>query len=117
MKEKRISLRFQTNNELDLKAWELLEEAARKKNASKNSIVIGLILAALEHENSDDALAESIAELVVAKLGGVTIQREATGGDNSATDKGTGVRTELEPLADEPELLGEDAIGFLDVFG
>ena len=42
MEEKRISLRFQMNNELDLKAWELLEEAAKKKNASKNSIVIGL---------------------------------------------------------------------------
>ena len=65
MEEKRISLRFQMNNELDLKAWELLEEAAKKKNASKNSIVIGLILAALEHENSDDARAERIAELVV----------------------------------------------------
>lgn len=55
--------------------------------------------------------------MVVAKLGGVTIQREATGGGNSATEKGTGVRTELEPLADEPEMLGEDAVGFLDIFG
>ena len=117
MKEKRISLRFQTNNELDLKAWELLEEAVRKKNASKNSIVIGLILAALEHENSDDALAERIAELVVAKLGGVTIQREATRGDNSVIEKGTEEMKELEPLADEPEMLGEDAVGFLDIFG
>ena len=117
MKEKRISLRFRTDNELDMKVWNLLEEVAKKKNASKNSIVIGLILAALEHENSDDALAERIAELVVAKLGGVTIQHEATRGDNSVTEKGTDVRTELEPLADEPEMLGEDAVGFLDIFG
>ncbi len=117
MKEKRISLRFRTDNELDMKVWNLLEEVAKKKNASKNSIAIELIMMALEHENSDDALAERIAELVVAKLGGVTIQREATGGDNSVIEKGTGVRTELEPLADEPEMLGEDAVGFLDIFG
>lgn len=117
MKEKRISLRFREDNEIDMKVWELLESAAKEKNASKNSIAIELIMMALEHENSDDALAERIAELVVAKLGGVTIQREATGGDNSATEKGTDVRTELEPLADEPEMLGEDAVGFLDIFG
>ncbi|MCF2643136.1 hypothetical protein I6E50_12040 [Roseburia hominis] len=117
MKEKRISLRFQTDNELDMIAWELLEKATNEKKASKNSIMIELIISALENENSDDALAEEIAELVVAKLGGVSIQREATGGDNSAIEKGTDAKTELEPQADEPEVLGEDAIGFLDMFG
>lgn len=117
MNEKRISLRFQTDNVLDMKAWELLEKATNKKKASKNSIMIELIISALENENSDDALAEEIAELVVAKLGGALIQREAAGGDNSAIEKGTDAKTELEPQADEPEVLGEDAIGFLDMFG
>lgn len=117
MNEKRISLRFQTDNELDMKAWELLEKATNEKKVSKNSIMIELIISALENENSDDALAEQITELVVAKLGGVSIQRKATGGDNSAIEKGTYAKTELEPQADEPEVLGEDAIGFLDMFG
>ena len=40
MKEKRISLRFRTDNAQDMKVWQLLEETARDKNASKNSIVI-----------------------------------------------------------------------------
>ena len=65
MNEKRISLRFQTDNELDMKAWELLEKATNEKKVSKNSIMIELIISALENENSDDALAEQIAELVV----------------------------------------------------
>lgn len=117
MKEKRISLRFQTDNELDMKAWELLEKAAIGKKASKNSIMIELIISALNNENSDVALAEQIAELVVAKLGGVSIQRKATEGDNSAIEKDTDAKTELEPQADEPEVLGVEAIGFLDMFG
>ena len=117
MKDKRISLRFRADNERDMEAWKMLEEMAQKKNASKNSVAIELILSGSTKRNADDVLAERIAELVVAKLGGVTIQREATEGDNSAIEKGTGVRTELEPLADEPEMLGEDAVGFLDIFG
>ena len=117
MNGKRISLRFQTDNELDMKAWELLEKATNEKKASKNSIMIELIISALENENSDDALAEQIAELVVAKIGGVSIQRKATGRDNSATQKGTDTKTELEPKADEPEVLGEETIGFLGMFG
>ena len=72
MNEKRISLRFQADNKLDMKAWELLEKAANEKKASKNSIMIELIISAFENVNSDVALAEEIAELVVAKLGGVT---------------------------------------------
>lgn len=117
MNEKRMSLRFQTDNELDMKAWKLLEKAANEKKASKNSIMIELIISALENENSDDTLAEQIAEMVVAKLGGVSIQRKATGGSNSAIEKGTDAKTELETQADEPEVLGEETIGFLDMFG
>ena len=79
MNEKRISLRFQTDNELDMKAWELLEKATNEKKVSKNSIMIELIISALENENSDDALAEQIAELVVAKLGGGSMQRKQQG--------------------------------------
>ena len=117
MKEKRISLRFREDNEIDMKVWELLESAAKEKNASKNSIVIELILSALEHKNSDDALAERIAEMVVSKLDVITIQREATGGAGEALEKSIDINAETEPQADEPEFLGEDAIGFLDVFG
>jgi len=117
MNEKRISLRFQTDNDLDMKAWELLEKAANERKASKNSIMIELIISALEYENSDEALAEQIAELVVAKLGGATIQREARGDSNSSIADGNDAEMELEPQADEPEVLGEDAIDFLDIFG
>lgn len=117
MKEKRISLRFRDDNEIDMKIWELLEKAAKEKNASKNSFVLELILLALEPKNSEDALAERIAEMVVSKLNVVTIQREATGDAGEALDKVVNINVETEPQADEPELLGEDAIGFLDVFG
>lgn len=117
MNEKRINLRFRENNEMDMKAWELLEKAVKEKNASRNSLLIELILSALEQKNSDDALAERIAEMVVSKLDAVTIQREATGGTGAALVKNNEIKAEAEPQVDEPELLGEEAIGFLDVFG
>ena len=44
MKDKRISLRFRADNERDMEAWKMLEEMAQKKNASKNSVAIELIL-------------------------------------------------------------------------
>jgi len=100
-----------------MKAWKLLEKEANEKKASKNSIMIELIKSALESVNSGDALAEQIAELVVAKLGGATIQREAREDSNSSIEDSNDAKMELEPQADEPEILGEDAIGFLDIFG
>ena len=117
MKEKRISLRFREDNEIDMKVWELLESAAKEKNASKNSIVIELILSALEHKNSDDAFAERIAEMVADKLGGMTIQREAPRETDADCEKRIVAKSEPVPQADEPEFLGEDAVGFLDIFG
>ncbi|MCQ2526988.1 MAG: hypothetical protein MJ130_09505 [Lachnospiraceae bacterium] len=117
MKEKRISLRFREDNEIDMKVWELLESAAKEKNASKNSIVIELILSALEHKNSDDAFAERIAEMVADKLGGMTIQREAPRETDADCEKRIVAKSEPVPRADEPEFLGEDAVGFLDIFG
>ncbi len=117
MKEKRISLRFREDNEIDMKVWQLLENAAKEKNASKNSIVIELMLSALEHKNSEDALAERIAEMVADKLSGMAFQSEATRGTDADCEKRIVAKTEPVPQADEPEVLGEDAIGFLDMFG
>lgn len=116
MKEKRISLRFRTDNAQDMKVWQLLEEAARDKNASKNSIVIELLLIMLEHENSNDALAEHIAELVATKLSGAMIQCEAR--ETTSTEKHDDtVESVLVSQADEPVVLGEDAVDLLDMFG
>lgn len=117
MKEKRISLRFREDNEMDMRVWKLLEEASKKRNASKNSIVIELISIAFEQENSDDAFAERIAEMVADKLGGMTIQREAPRGTDTDCEKRIVAKSEPVPQADEPEFLGEDAVGFLDIFG
>ena len=117
MKEKRISLRFREDNEMDMRVWELLESAAKEKNASKNSIVIELILSALEHKNSDDAFAERIAEMVADKLGGMTIQREAPRETDVDCEKRIVAKSGPVSRADEPEFLGEDAVGFLDIFG
>ena len=117
MKEKRISLRFRTDNEQDMKVWKLLEKTSREKNASKNSIVIEHLLSALEHKDTNDALAEQIAELVILKLGGVTIQREAIGESTSNCMEEKVAELEGIPQADEPAVLGEDALDFLDIFG
>ena len=68
MKDKRISLRFQAENERDMEAWKMLEEMAQKKNASKNSVAIELILSGSTKRDADDTLAERIAELVADKL-------------------------------------------------
>ena len=63
MKDKRISLRFRADNERDMETWKMLEEMAQKKNASKNSVAIELILSGSTKRNADDVLAERIAEL------------------------------------------------------
>ena len=46
----------------------MLEEMAQKKNASKNSVAIELILSGSTKRNVDDVLAERIAELVADKI-------------------------------------------------
>ena len=57
MKDKRISLRFRADNERDMEAWKMLEKMAQKKNASKNSVAIELILSGSTKRNADDVLA------------------------------------------------------------
>ncbi len=120
MKDKRISLRFRADNERDMKAWRMLEEMAQKKNASKNSVAIELILSGSTKQEADDALAERIAELVADKLTDKltmpAISSTARGAivSNAGREKS---HDETKLQGDEPELLGETALDFLDQFG
>ena len=120
MKEKRISLRFREDNEQDMKAWEMLEAVARERNSSKNAVAIDLILSGGVHADSADELAERVAGLVANKLKreliyiptGSVASGETVSGENVNTENAdTGSR------ADEPELLGEEALDFIDMFG
>lgn len=120
MKDKRISLRFRADNERDMEAWKMLEEMAQKKNASKNSVAIELILSGSTKRDADDALAERIAELVADKLTNKLIMKTGGSVSNGAIVSGDGRdedHDETKPQSDEPELLGEDALDFLDLFG
>lgn len=120
MKDKRISLRFRADNERDMEAWRMLEEIAQKKNASKNSVAIELILSGSTKKEADDVLAERIAELVADKL-----MDKLTMPAICSTARGAAVSNdgrkkrhdETKLQADEPELLGEDALDFLAQFG
>ena len=120
MKEKRISLRFRMDNEQDRKAWEILEAVATERNTSKNAVAIDLILSGEMKPHSADELAESIAGLVVTKLTkelsciptGSGASGEPVFGNDVNTEK-----TDTCSRADEPELLGEEALTFLDMFG
>ena len=93
----------------------MLEEMAQKKNASKNSVAIELILSGSTKRDADDALAERIAELVVDKL-----TDKLTMPAISSTARGVVVSNdgremshdETKIQADEPELLGEDALDY-----
>lgn len=111
MKEKRISLRFREDNERDMKVWNLLGEIALKKNASKNSVALELLLAGSEGANgvNDDAFAELVACRVVEKL---NLKLNTTTADNEAK----GAACKADPEADEPVELDEDALDFLDAF-
>ena len=120
MKDKRISLRFRADNERDMEAWKMLEEMAQKKNASTNSVAIELILSGSTKRDADDALAERIAELVADKLSNKLPMQTGSSVSNGAIVSGDGrdeEHDETKPQADEPELLGEDALDFLDLFG
>ena len=120
MKDKRISLRFRADNERDMEAWKMLEEMAQKKNASKNSVAIELILSASTQRDADDALAERIAELVADKLSNKLPMQTGSSVSNGAIVSGDGRdenHDETKPQSDEPELLGEDALDFLNLFG
>ena len=120
MKDKRISLRFRADNERDMEAWKMLEEMAQKKNASKNSVAIELILSGSAKRDADDALAERIAELVADKLSNKLPMQTGSSVSNGAIVSGDGRdedHDETKSQSDEPELLGEDALDFLDLFG
>lgn len=120
MKEKRISLRFREENEQDMKAWKLLEKIAKERNISKNAAAITLILAKEEQVDSADELAKRIALLVaeeIKKTGmSIPIGSEARG--NSVSDNTENVsEKDTDSQADEPEVLGEEALDFLEMFG
>ena len=120
MKEKRISLRFRMDNGQDRKAWEILEAVAKERNASKNAVAIDLILSGGVHTDSVDELAERIAGLVATKLtkelSCIPVGSGASGGPVFGNDVNT-EKTDTCSRADEPELLGEEALDFLDMFG
>ena len=120
MKEKRISLRFREENEQDMRAWKILEKVAKERNVSKNAAAIDLILAKEERVDSADELAKRIALLVAEEIKkdemSIPIGSEARG--NPVSDKTENVRKEdTEFPADEPEVLGEEALDFLEMFG
>ena len=120
MKDKRISLRFRADNERDMEAWKMLEEMAQKKNASKNSVAIELILSGSTKRNADDVLAERIAELVADKITNKLTMPTESSVSSGAIVSGDGRdedHDETKSQSDEPVLLGEDALDFLDLFG
>ena len=120
MKEKRISLRFREENEQDMRAWKILEKVAKERNISKNAAVIDLILSKEEQADSADELAKHIALLVAEgmKKSGMSIPISSEARGNSVSDKTENVREEdADSQADEPEVLGEEALDFLEMFG
>ena len=98
----------------------MLEEMAQKKNASKNSVAIELILSGSTKRDADDVLAERIAELVADKITNkltMPIESSVSSGAIVSGNGGDEDHDETKPQSDEPELLGEDALDFLDLFG
>lgn len=98
----------------------MLEEMTQKKNASKNSVAIELILSGSTKQEVDDALAERIAELIADKLTDQLSMPTGSSVSNGAIVSGDGRDEDhdaTKPQSDEPELLGEDALDFLDIFG
>ena len=117
MKDKRISLRFREDNALELEAWKCLEEYAKRKNISKNAALIDLILSGGK-DNSVEEMAERIADAVAEKLTGKLAPVQADSGAKMGTvvTMADSDENETVPQADEPQLLGEEALDFLDMF-
>lgn len=90
---------------------------AKEKNASKNSVLVELILSASDSQKSDDALAARIADLVTAKLGSISVNVAANGVVASNTVRDVSDSAEAIHQTDEPDILGEDVLGFLEIFG
>lgn len=117
MNDMRISLRFRKDNETDVKTWELLDKVAKERNASKNSIALELIRIGAAHiESSEDAVAEHIADMVSERIG--KMLNETISRSEATVVTATELKKEYEPLpqADEPIILGEDALDFLSNF-
>ena len=120
MKEKRISLRFREENEQDMRAWKILEKVAKERNVSKNAAAIDLILAKEERVDFADELAKRIALLVAEELreSGMSMPISSEARGNSVSGKAENTRKEdTDSPADEPEVLGEEALDFLEMFG
>lgn len=119
MKDKRISLRFREDNTLESEAWKRLEDYAKKKNISKNAALIDLILSGGSKDNSVEEMGEQIADAVAEKLMGKLALVQADSGAKKGTVVTMADTSESETVskADEPELLGEEALDFLDMFG
>ena len=120
MKDKRISLRFREENTLEMEAWKCLEAYARQKNISKYGALIDMILSGGKTDNSLDEMAERIADAVAEKLIGKLVPVQAGSGAKGGTVETIGAgasESEAVPRADEPQLLGEDALDFLTMFG
>ena len=120
MKEKRISLRFREENEQDMRAWKILEKVAKERNISKNAAVIDLILSKEEKADSADELVKRIALLIAEEIreSGMSIPISSKARGNSVSNKIENVvkeDTDFQP--DEPEVLGEEALDFLEMFG
>ena len=93
---------------------------AQQNTASKNSFAMDLILSGSTKRNADDVLAERNAELVADKLTNKLTMQTGSSVSNGAIVSGDGRdedHDETKSQSDEPELLGEDALDFLDLFG
>lgn len=120
MEDKRISIRFRCDHELDMAAWNRLEELAVNKNTSKNSIIIDCLLqyvgnAPSQSIKNTEELADKIADKIMSRLEHLPFAK----GANKATPSGENHsmnETEAKQEEDEPVLLSEASLDFLNAF-
>lgn len=114
MDEKRLSIRFRMDNELDRKAWENLQRMAMKEKTSKNTIALRLICEGAEKNEfcSLDAIAEKIAKLVAGKISVSANNRETI----DTTTKVPEDENIQEPQNSELRPISEEVLSFLDGF-
>ena len=117
MGEKRLSIRFRMDNELDRKAWDLLQRISEEENTSKNAVAIRLICRGAggidaNEKGSLDMVAQTIAELVVNKL------VESTGAieNLSKVTMEPEINLQQEPQGGDLRPISEEALSFLDEF-
>ena len=114
MDEKRLSLRFRMDNELDRRAWDNLQRLALKEKASKNTIALRLICQGADKNDygSLDAVAEKIAELVAEKIPGFVPTSDASDTATKVPDNDGN----QEPQTSELRPISEEVLSFLDGF-